>query len=252
MYPYIIIFNKTITTYALCVLIGILFVGFLCLKNTKKYNVDDNEMLIFLLISLLGAFICSHILYGIVNFKLIITFISNINKIDTLSLLLKCLQEIFGGSVFYGGLIGGIITGLFYAKIKKLDTKLYSYIVTPFIPLFHFFGRIGCFFYGCCYGIETTFGITINGITRLPIQLIEALYNLFLFFLLSYLKKKNMFKNSLLILYLVTYSFYRFIIEFFRGDIYRGILLGLSTSQWISLSILIFGLIYTCLKKKKA
>jgi phosphatidylglycerol:prolipoprotein diacylglycerol transferase len=71
-------------------------------------------------------------------------------------------------------------------------------IATPAIPLFHFFGRMGCFFAGCCFGIESSFGYTFrysiikeaNGINRFPVQLLEALVNLLLFFIKDILTKK--------------------------------------------------------------
>ncbi len=260
MFPYIKVFNKIITSYTILVIIGILVVGFLCIKRCKKYNIDDNNMIVFLLITSIGMIIGGHLLYGIVNYKLIIDLISNINKITSFSMLLNDLHIIFGGSVFYGGLIGGLIAGFIYAKIKKIDIKLYSFVITPFIPLFHFFGRIGCFLYGCCYGIESKIGFTYthspieiaNGVKRFPVQLLEAGLNLGIFIFLLILQKKNKCKNNILIIYLMMYSFIRFFLEFFRGDFYRGFLFGLSTSQIISIIIFIISIIYLIFSKKQS
>ncbi|MCC8046445.1 MAG: prolipoprotein diacylglyceryl transferase [Clostridiales bacterium] len=44
----------------------------------------------------------------------------------------------------------------------------------------------------------------------------------------------------LLNVYLVSYTIFRFFIEFFRGDELRGFLFGISTSQWISVAILVY------------
>ena len=57
-------------------------------------------------------------------------------------------------------------------------------------------------------------------------QLVEAAWNLVLFLLLAWLQRRG--KPHLLPLYLVLYTPARFLLEFFRGDAYRGILLGLS------------------------
>ena len=57
MFPYIKIFNKTITSYTILVIIGILLVGFLCIRRCKKYNINDNNMIIFLLIASIGIII---------------------------------------------------------------------------------------------------------------------------------------------------------------------------------------------------
>ena len=51
---------------------------------------------------------------------------------------------------------------------------------------------------------------------------------------------------AVLISYIVLYSVVRFVLEFFRGDLIRGIYLGLSSYQWVSILLLIisvFGLI---------
>ncbi|MCH5303712.1 MAG: prolipoprotein diacylglyceryl transferase, partial [Ruminococcus sp.] len=54
---------------------------------------------------------------------------------------------------------------------------------------------------------------------------------------------KRIINGKLIFLYLIIYSVSRFFIEFFRGDIYRGILFGLSTSQWISILLIITSVI---------
>lgn len=124
----------------------------------------------------------------------------------------------------------------------------YSDICTPIIPLFHCFGRIGCFLGGCCYGIESSFGFTvhnnilnpsINDVQRFPVQLLEAALNLILYFILFYLFKNNKFKGKLIAVYLILYSIIRFFDEFLRADEYRGFLFGLSTSQIISILIFV-------------
>ena len=59
-------------------------------------------------------------------------------------------------------------------------------------PLFHIFGRLGCFLSGCCFGVESSVGFVYhhclieeaNGVSRFPVQLVEAFANLFIFLLL--------------------------------------------------------------------
>ena len=82
---------------------------------------------------------------------------------------------------------------------KKFDLDPYIGIGALCIPLFHAFGRIGCFLSGCCYGIETTFGIDLkyspvpgcSGVLRFPVQLIESGCNFIIFFLLLFLFNKK-------------------------------------------------------------
>ena len=132
----------------------------------------------------------------------------------------------------------------------KRETKKYSVfadIIAVNIPLFHFFGRIGCFLGGCCFGIPCEFGFVYtinpiaeaNGVTRFPVQLLEAGFNILLFFFLYHLFKIGKYKNKLIYIYLFVYAIGRFFIEYLRGDAYRGIWFIFSTSQIISIIIIL-------------
>lgn len=259
MFPYITILNKQITSYIIMATIGGFVAGLFACKLAKNKNEDVNDVLILLLVSCVGLFIGGHILYAITNIKFIIKLVNNFNLIKSFKDLLDVLIYIFGGSVFYGGLIGSLIAGNIYVKKKKLKKDLYLDIGAIIIPLFHFFGRIGCFLSGCCYGVESKIGFKYNhslveqanGVNRFPIQLIESVYNLILFLILYKLYSKEKFKGKLIYIYLISYSIARFIFEFFRGDSYRGFLFGLSTSQIISIFLLIFSIIMLIIKNKK-
>lgn len=146
--------------------------------------------------------------------------------------------------------------------IKDRNWNEISDITAVIVPLFHFFGRIGCFFGGCCYGIESNSCIAIpyriilkdeQWTNRIPVQLMEAFFELILFviFYFSYqdiLKKQKEGSGRILLLYLLLYSIWRFVIEFWRGDIERGKIGSLSFSQIISIFILGYILISTCKK----
>jgi len=251
MFPYFILFGKTISTYMLAALVGIFASGIFVYAYSKKKGIDEIEMIVMMLVAAVGGLIGSHILYGLVNFNYIIILIDNFEKVTSFSMFIDCLKEIFGGAVFYGGLIGGLIAGYIYAKNKKLDIGKYSDIAAVSIPLMHCFGRIGCFLGGCCYGVESHLGFTYthslieeaNGISRFPIQLLEALLNLILFFILFYILKKSLCAGKIIFIYLFTYPVIRFTLEFWRGDSIRGFIFGLSTSQFISIFIFIFAII---------
>jgi phosphatidylglycerol:prolipoprotein diacylglycerol transferase len=60
------------------------------------------------------------------------------------------------GIVFYGGLTGFVLAFLLICRIwnKSINYGVVD-IVAVCIPLFHFWGRLSCFFAGCCYGKET-------------------------------------------------------------------------------------------------
>ena len=119
MLPFIIIFGKKISTYMIMSLIGILISGAVACKLTKKRGYDDNEMIVLLLIAAIGVFFGGHILFGITNINKLYLFIIHIGNTPDIKTFFLALADIFGGSVFYGGLIGGILAGFIYIKKKK-------------------------------------------------------------------------------------------------------------------------------------
>lgn len=184
------------------------------------------------------------LLFGITNLK----YLSRLSSASSLGEAVKLIAAIFGGSVFYGGLLGGIAAGTIYIKANKLPISVYSDTIAPLIPFFHGFARIGCFFGGCCYGIESSFGFIIAendfvpglcGVRRFPVQLLESAVCFAIATALVLLYKKRPDRGGkLLPAYLCLYSVARFFIEFLRGDSYRGFVGSLSTSQLISILLL--------------
>jgi len=248
MFKEIILFGKVISPYSILAIIGSFAAGIYACKKAKKFTGDDSDMLTLVLISAIGVIFGGRILYGITNYKTVLTLFSDLSVIKSFKDFEDYAVMIFGGAVYYGGLIGGMVVGFIYMKKKRYDIDLSTDIAAPAIPLLHFFGRIGCFLVGCCYGLECKIGVTYqhsliasaNGVNRFPIQLVEAVFNLCLFFVLDYLLRHEKLKGKLIYIYLIAYPIARFIIEFFRGDEYRGFLFGLSTSQIISIGFLIF------------
>jgi phosphatidylglycerol:prolipoprotein diacylglycerol transferase len=99
------------------------------------------------------------------------------------------------------------------------------------VALAHFFGRIGCFFAGCCYGkyCDLPWAVTFNhhdslaptGIPLHPTQLYEALGNLAIFLFLFFFRKRKKHDGQLFWLYVLIYGITRSFIETFRAD-FRG------------------------------
>lgn len=155
------------------------------------------------------------------------------------------------GLVFYGGMVGFLSTFLLLCKIwnKNIDYEVVDLAVVCF-PLFHFWGRLACFFAGCCYGMETHsfysiiyttyIGDEIVTASRIPIQLIEAGINVIIFSVLIKLLQDQRLRRRLVFVYLFSYAIARLFLEFFRGDMDRGIWNGSSFGQCVSVLILIF------------
>lgn len=260
MFPYINIFGRNIPMYGICALTGIIFGGLLiALTLRKRRDYNKAHIINIPLFAAIGAFAGAHLVYFFTRLDFLIKAFQHADiAFASSETTFEVLGEVFGGMVFYGGLIGAILAAFFYCKVAKTDFSLYADIFAPAIPLFHAFGRVGCVFAGCCYGIESSWGLTYTHthdgitttVTRLPLPLIEAGCNLLIMAALLILRKKHLKKGSLLAIYFISYSIVRFVDEFFRGDEIRGALLGISTSQWISIFVFIAG-VYMLLNRYK-
>lgn len=156
--------------------------------------------------------------------------------------------KIGSGMTFIGGLIGGVVVFLagYFIFRKRYSTRLYEIVsaIPCVILVAHAFGRVGCFFAGCCYGKETDsfLGVTFPGHTHAvhPTQLYEAAFLFIMFAICLWLVVKKNFKHNLSV-YLITYGIFRFLIEYLRGDD-RGALVGpISPSQFWSIFMVIAG-----------
>jgi phosphatidylglycerol:prolipoprotein diacylglycerol transferase len=155
-----------------------------------------------------------------------------------------------GGLVFYGGLVLALGVSIGYMRRHRLSIWKLVDLFSPPIALGLFFGRIGCFFAGCCYGKETSlpWGVIFtdpNSLARLnvslhPTQLYEAASSLAIFFFLNWKERGKAFNGQIFWLFLLLYSTVRFLIEILRGDP-RGFFFQdlLSTSQGIGIFLAI-------------
>lgn len=241
------IFSLEIRWYSLSYILGILLGWTL----SKKIFISDNELkekfddyITYLILGIIVGGRLGYVLFY--NFN----YYSN-NFLD----IFKIWQ---GGMSFHGGLIGIIIFSVWFAKKNNHDSLRYLDIVSIAAPIGIFFGRVANFINSELYGVETNLPwavkfIQIDDLYRHPSQLYEAIFEgLILFFILLYFRNKGFLKIPGLIsgIFLVIYSIFRFIIEFFRApDEQLGYLLfNLTMGQIISFLFLLIG-IYLTIKK---
>lgn len=260
MLPEFNLFGGSVSAYGVCAAIGLILLGVVALILSRKFKILIEDILFGEIVMLVGAFIGAHILYGITNLPDMIYYLGLFfeEKWDG-HFFFDIIFKFMDGMVYYGGLIGAILFGLLYCKIRKLNLGDFSDSFAVGIPLFHAIARLGCFCAGCCYGIESPFGFTThdaiidsaNGVNRFPVQLLECGVNVLIFVALLILFRKGIMKGNLLLAYLIIYGVARFFIEFLRGDEYRGFLLFLSTSQWISLILIAISVLILYKNKRK-
>ena len=241
----------TVYGYGLMIAIGIFSAYCLAEYRARKIGLDEERVFGMTLWAVIGGILGGKILY----------FITILPQIFAdLSLLYRDLLE---GFVIYGALIGGFIGIVLYCRIWKMKLLAYLDLALPSVALAQGFGRIGCLLAGCCYGRETSgaFAITFhesayapNGVPLVPTQIISSVLDFLHFFILLYFVKKWKKNDGQVTgLFFMLYSAGRFVLEYFRGDLERGSVGVLSTSQFIAIFMFIFGAVFFfVLSKKKA
>lgn len=237
----------TIYGYGLMTAIGIISAYVTATLRAKKRGLDPDRIFGLVVACAVFGYVASKLLYCVTILPRILEDPANFLTLAT-------------GWVVYGGIIGGIFGGWLYCRIRKLDFIRYFDLAMPSVALAQGFGRIGCFLAGCCYGQETDLPISItftnsefapNGVELIPTQLYSSAFDFALAFFLMYLASRTEKKGVIAASYLIIYSVGRFIIEFFRGDLIRGAVGALSTSQFIAVFMAAAGamILYVALKK---
>ncbi len=164
-----------------------------------------------------------------------------------------------GGLVFYGGFIAGTIAALLYLRAhREINVWVFGDIIAPALALAHVFGRIGCFFAGCCYGSSCNLPWAVTylnahslaplNVALHPVQLYEAAGNLVIFVFLDFYNRHRHKTGFALGAYLILYALLRFNMEFLRSDDRGGVWFGLSPSQVVALFSLVAGALILGLK----
>lgn len=243
-------FGHFIAYYGLMIVLGLAVTGCVSAFQLKQYHLDWNDFSILASIGGLFGVIGAKVLYFIVSFHSI-----DFHRLTDLLYLASLMR---GGFVFLGGVIAAFPALLFCKYVLHISPTPYIQPCIGCLPIMHGFGRIGCFLVGCCYGIPYNGVCHViyqrslfapNHIPLFPVQLMEAVFEIAIGFFLIFRSKKFP-KYDALYFYLTYYALLRFLLEFFRGDKVRGFFGVLSTSQWITLALLL-GLSVVFLYRKK-
>ena len=180
--------------------------------------------------------------------------------VPTESNCLAWINLFAGGYTWYGGLIGGGAAAFLVIRSRKLPVWPTVDTLTWIVILGLGFGRVGCFFNGCCFGevshswLGVVFpagspawvehgkhGLVGAGEAALPVlptQLFEAFAAFALAaFLALWVEKKKRYPGETFVVGIALYAVARMVIEIWRADP-RGGFLGLSTSQLVSIAVL--------------
>jgi phosphatidylglycerol:prolipoprotein diacylglycerol transferase len=228
------LFGGLVSTYGLCLATGFLLAVWVASRASDDPPATRELALVVLLCGILGA---------------------RLAFVAVCGSWARALYVWEGGLVFYGGLAGGALGAWMWAhRRKQAPWAVADALVAP-VALGHAFGRLGCFFAGCCFGREAAFGARFPPESLAfqelvargqlspaatataplhPVQLYEALVELALFVALSALARRKRWHGQVVTAYLLLYGLSRAALEGLRGDGLRGTIGPLSTSQAVA------------------
>lgn len=254
MYPILLkIGNFSLYSYGLMLFISFILGIKLTQIRAKRFGIKEDIIVNLAVYILIGVIIGARGLYVLNHWDEF--------KNDLIGII-AIWRGGLGGLMFFGGFIGGFLSGLIYAKKNKLPILKMLDNISPAIALGEGFTRIGCFLNGCCFGKPCEYGIifppespagsTFLNIKIHPSQLYSSLFGFILFFVILKLEKTKIIKKEGLLfsIFLFFYAFFRFLIDFLR---YYENKLNFLTNQLISLSLIIIAVVifFNRLKIKK-
>ncbi|EKD84269.1 MAG: hypothetical protein ACD_39C00141G0002 [uncultured bacterium] len=235
-----IYFGLPYYTYGILVLIAFLAGIWLFRSNARRLSLQTPDLIDLSLVVSISGLLGARVAY-------ILLFPEQFTTIR------DCLAIHEGGLVFYGALLAAIIATAAFCQFKGYSFRQLGDLIAPSAALGHAIGRLGCISNNCCYGAVTTACSIYRlpgdppGQFRHPTQIYESLFLIFLMFVLNRLLKiyyaGNSIKSGLVAgIYLAAYSFFRFLIEYIRGDSRGGFYtaLNLSPSQITAIILLLF------------
>ena len=227
----------TVHGYGLMIGIGVVVALWLFWHRTGRAGYTDSMATGYAASVVISGFIGAKVLYLFAHFS---DFVAD--PLGTLG------SE---GFVVYGGLIFGIAAAWLWCRKKNESFLRWMDLILPTVAIGQGFGRIGCFFAGCCYGLPTDSPLGVvfpagsaapAGIPLWPVQIFSSVGDFLIALALLLYEKRQPKRGSVAIAYLLLYSVGRFVIEYFRNDM-RGSVGIFSTSQFISLFFALFAVI---------
>jgi phosphatidylglycerol:prolipoprotein diacylglycerol transferase len=248
-------------SYGLMIAAGLAVAIVMGAREARRRGMDVGRVLDFAFWAVVVGLVASRITYGLVNAG---TFARACLGTEVLGgsrtwsgVLWDCTRIIHvweGGLVFYGGVLGGALVALAFARRERWSLGALGDVFAPGLAAGHALGRLGCLAAGCCFGKESgswglsfprssvafdelaSLGALPSGATATPplhpTQLYEAVGEAAICALLLALRPRLRGRPGALILtYLALYGALRFAVELFRGDVARRYIVELVTPR---------------------
>lgn len=222
----------SIYSYGLMLVLAFAVSTSLMVARAKQQNMDAEVLFNFCFAAFVSGVVGSRVFY----------VLENLGYYFKNPLEIIMLQH--GGLSWFGGLMLGSITAIFYLKKKKLSVYRTLDFIIPYVALAQAIGRIGCLLNGCCFGRETqTAGLYFetHKAVLIPTQLYSSLALLAIYAVLRFMQNKPRPRGEIFFVYLLLYSIKRFTIEFWRAD-NEIIFYGLTLFQVLSIFLFVLSI----------
>jgi phosphatidylglycerol---prolipoprotein diacylglyceryl transferase len=255
MYPELVrLFGGGLHTYGVLIAVGFLLAVVLTARQAKREGTDPDRLLDLGFWLLLAGFVGARLLFVLTDLGYYVGSCRGTGQPRTTGQVVwdcsRALHVWEGGVVWYGGFLAALGVGVWILHRRRMKILRTADLIMPAVPLGHFFGRLGCFAAGCCYGKPTASAIGVaygpkslalsdladvlppGATTTMPLhptQLYEAGGELLVFFWLLWLSRRRRFDGQVLLAYLFIYPLLRTVVEVFRGDAARRYVVALAT-----------------------
>ncbi len=233
------VFGFEIRWYGLLIAIAVLIGTLLATKEAKRKGIKEEAFLDLLIFAVPVAIIFARLYYVIFTWDY---YSQNPGQI---------LNIRGGGLAIHGVIIGGVLVGVIFSKVRKINFWSLADVAAPGLILGQAIGRWGNFANSEAHGGPTDlpWGIIVDGVKVHPTFLYESIWNFLVFgFLLWYRRKFANREGEVFLLYIILYSLARLFIEGLRTD---SLMLGqIRIAQLISIVAIVIGGVILYYKKK--
>jgi len=193
--------------FGIMIALGMLAGILLASKEAKKLGIPEDPFFDLLVSVLLGGFIGARLIYVLVY-----------NPTYYWTDPLEIIRINAGGLSIHGGILGGVLVGLWRIKKHRLSLWQIADVIAPALILGQAIGRIGCDVFGIPMIKPYFWGVQVNGSLVHPAQVYEFILDYLLFAYLWSKRLSAQYQGQIFVNYLIGFSLIRGIVEYFRTN----------------------------------
>ncbi len=229
--------DLTVRWYGIMVSLAVLTIFLVMHRESRRLGISEEMLFSLFLWGLIGGLVMSRVVHVVDH------MIANPGQpINWFG---------FDGLGLYGAILGVPLAAFIYTRVARIPWSRMARVgdaVAIAAPLGQAIGRIGCFINGCCHGGPTSLPwavvyrhplsfAEIQGVPVHPAQLYLVLWNLVVFGVVFFMRKRSKPDGASFLTYLILYAVGDFAVRYFRTNVPYA--LGLQQAQVFGLIIIV-------------